>query len=37
MANKEVVIGFYKAIGNKDFAKAEKLLGPHVVMPHSDS
>jgi hypothetical protein len=29
MTNKEVVIGFFKALDDNDFATAEKLLGPH--------
>lgn len=29
MTNKEVVIGFFKAVDNSDFATAEKLLGTH--------
>jgi predicted ester cyclase len=37
MTNKEIVIDFFKALDNKDFATAEKLLGPSHQMHSSMS
>lgn len=32
MTNKEVVLNFFQALDNNDFATAEKILGPHHEM-----